>query len=476
MPNMGLTPELQKYLLWQSLMGAGQGMLAASAPSTDPRSRSMAYALSQGMGGFQQGQQQGMAGIMSAMQMQEMQRRQQMQAEQQKMKEQVAGSLFTEPQGIASTLGGGTLTESGQIIPQGYKMLGDKPVPQGIAELMRGAVLTSDNPLELAMKYLMPDKSGLIAVAKDTSLYDPLQGKEVYRASGDIKDKIGNYDPSDYTTESWSKFLQSNNPNDLVRYSKENIKEYTSTSIMINPKDNKPHVYKFNPDTNRYDMDQGIAPETMIPFGYDPERQVMVGVGSKTKSLQEVSTVPLASKNTQELPTAIQEDLNGAFDALRNLKVMDSSLSETGRFQGLISKGQVFFGANQKAIDFETARNNMKLAAQAIIKGIPSNFDVSTVIDTLPAMTLPENVNKSRVQESNKKLSNLIKNVIAYYKGTNTVIPKPIIEQARQYGINIDVISPWSGKGDPLTGSSTDKLLNNIKTWSDEDLLRELNK
>jgi len=36
-------------------------------------------------------------------------------------------------------------------------------------------------------------------------------------------------------------------------------KEFTQTTTLVSPQDGKPHVYKYNPLTDRYDIDQGLA-------------------------------------------------------------------------------------------------------------------------------------------------------------------------------------------------------------------------
>ena len=39
-------------------------------------------------------------------------------------------------------------------------------------------------------------------------------------------------------------------------------KDYTQTATLMNSKDGKPHIYKYNPKTDRYDIDQGLAPKS----------------------------------------------------------------------------------------------------------------------------------------------------------------------------------------------------------------------
>jgi len=41
-------------------------------------------------------------------------------------------------------------------------------------------------------------------------------------------------------------------------------KESTQTANLVSPKDGKAHVYKYNPQTDRYDIDQGLAPASSV--------------------------------------------------------------------------------------------------------------------------------------------------------------------------------------------------------------------
>jgi len=151
------------------------------------------------------------------------------------------------------------------------------------------------------------------------------------------------------------------------------------------------------------------------------------------------------SASLKPVPSAVQDNLMQGLQAIKALDQMEAGLSETGRLKGVLSKGQVFVGENPKAISFETARNNFRLSAQAMIKGIPSNFDVQTVIDTIPAMTLPESVNTERAKFARSVFNDLIKQSVAFYKGKGFDIPGEIIDQARLLKIDIGSVSPFTG-------------------------------
>lgn len=200
--------------------------------------------------------------------------------------------------------------------------------------------------------------------------------------------------------------------------------------------------------------------KTPVPF---PKGFTVQGVGEGGAPTQEIAfpslmgtlkggRIQLSQKGYKPLPSEAQDSLSQAFDAFDALDVMKKNMSETGVITGRVSQAQAALGFNQPAIDFDTGRNNMKLAAQALIKGIPSNFDVQTMVNTLPALGLPESVNKSREDFSRKLLKNLVKRTVAYYKGTGHNIPPGILKEAQKRGIDIGATKPWDGQGDPLEG------------------------
>lgn len=170
----------------------------------------------------------------------------------------------------------------------------------------------------------------------------------------------------------------------------------------------------------------------------------------------------------EALPQKAQDSLDQALDAFSALDKMEAGVGESGIMKGQMSAIQAALGRNDRAVEFQTGRANMKLAAQALIKGIPSNFDVQTVIDTLPDITLSEPVNKSRIRYSRGILTELVKRTIAYYKGTGYQIPDYVLAQARKAGVDIDSISPWSGQGDPLEGVATGSIADDRQAIIDE--------
>ena len=184
---------------------------------------------------------------------------------------------------------------------------------------------------------------------------------------------------------------------------------------------------------------QILTPEQLAFQRLSPEEQKK----SLTKSLVNIDM-------GQPPPPTVQETVSGALSALGQLDTMEQYINESGRVKGLWSMAGAWIGTNEDAIKFDSARNNMKLAAQSIVKGIPSNFDVQTVINTLPALWLPQATNKQRIKVSRESTKNLLYNVISFYKNTKQSFPPQVIEQAKSFGINVDDVPKWDGKGDPL--------------------------
>lgn len=147
------------------------------------------------------------------------------------------------------------------------------------------------------------------------------------------------------------------------------------------------------------------------------------------------------------LPQDAQEKINQAFTAFRALDQMAKHLDETGRIKGNIGRVTSSLGLDEGAAAFQTARKSYRLAQQAIIPGIPSNFDQQISEDTIPEIGLPENVNRQRLAFSKQEFDRLFRNTIAYYKGIGYQIPPEIIQQAKAYGVDVDSVPPWDGQG-----------------------------
>ena len=147
------------------------------------------------------------------------------------------------------------------------------------------------------------------------------------------------------------------------------------------------------------------------------------------------------------LPAEAQQSITSSVASLAALDTITKNIGKSGLFEGRVSQLGAWLGLDKKAIDFQTARDNLKVQAQAIIKGIPSNFDVETFIETLPDITKPQATNQSRAEFTRAVLKQLIADTISYYKYSGHRIPENIVTRAKQAGIDPDRIEPYNAVG-----------------------------
>ncbi len=154
------------------------------------------------------------------------------------------------------------------------------------------------------------------------------------------------------------------------------------------------------------------------------------------------------------LPQEARSAMSGAVKMYRGLDVMEQNLQGTGLQRGLIGEARYRTGigaaANKNYRDFVTARNSVMHEVQALIKGVPTEFDVSRMERTIPHPLLKNEVNIERLRYSRQMVDDLLLDTIAYHKGTGHQIPEHLVTLAKNRGINVDQISPWSQAGDPF--------------------------
>lgn len=150
----------------------------------------------------------------------------------------------------------------------------------------------------------------------------------------------------------------------------------------------------------------------------------------------------------KKLPKDAQDALGAAPSVYKSLDTMEKTVraGKTGRLRGLLSETEAFFGTDQEAVEHETARNNFRVQAQAIIKGIPSNFDIQSITKTFSHLLAPGSVNQSRINFSRQAMDDLLRANISYHIGQGYAIPDWALELAQSRGIDPDSLKPWDGK------------------------------
>lgn len=184
----------------------------------------------------------------------------------------------------------------------------------------------------------------------------------------------------------------------------------------------------------------------------------------------------------QPISQESQEQISQGFNTLRMLDILEENVGETGLLTGVASRLGVALGTDPGAIDFQTARNQLVLQAQALIAGIPSNYDVQLYERTVPQLIAPESVNRRKISTARDITKELIKDTIAFNKFTNRRIPDEIMKQAREFNIDPDKVESYGGQGDPLQNSidksmqalTTEELIGIDETSLAPDLARQL--
>jgi hypothetical protein len=149
----------------------------------------------------------------------------------------------------------------------------------------------------------------------------------------------------------------------------------------------------------------------------------------------------------QAIPPTVQDKLNSAIGMLQNLNDIRSVIGKSGWIEGLKSYTMAQLSMDDDAQKFLSATDTLAVLAQAIITGIPSDFDVQNFKKIIPSIFRPESVNRARILVLERSTKQLIRDTVSYYKGTKQEIPPEIIAQARALGVNFADIQPWNGKG-----------------------------
>ena len=107
----------------------------------------------------------------------------------------------------------------------------------------------------------------------------------------------------------------------------------------------------------------------------------------------------------------------------------DVGIPYGGWIVGITSK----LNLNPRATEFLTGKNGtLVTATSALIKGIPSDFDVQNLLKTLPSEGEGDAVNFARVKRLERVYMDIIKNYLTFYGGINYRIPPQVEVLARE--------------------------------------------
>ncbi len=135
----------------------------------------------------------------------------------------------------------------------------------------------------------------------------------------------------------------------------------------------------------------------------------------------------------ETFPPNVVESVISAFDGFKDLKMMadnyDVGIPYGGWIIGITSK----LGLNPRATEFLTGKNGtLVTSTSALIKGIPSDFDVQNLLNTLPSEGEGDAVNFARIKRLERVYSDIIKNYLSFYGGINYRVPPQVEIIARE--------------------------------------------
>jgi len=135
----------------------------------------------------------------------------------------------------------------------------------------------------------------------------------------------------------------------------------------------------------------------------------------------------------ETFPPDVVESIIGAFDGFKDLKMMSDNYDVGIPYGGWIVSIASKLGLDPRATEFLTGKNGtLVTATSALIKGIPSDFDVQNLLNTLPSEGEGDLVNFARVKRLERVYSDIIKNYLSFYGGINYRIPPQVEVLARE--------------------------------------------
>jgi hypothetical protein len=167
----------------------------------------------------------------------------------------------------------------------------------------------------------------------------------------------------------------------------------------------------------------------------------------------------------ETFPPNVVESVISAFDGFKDLKMMadnyDVGIPYGGWIIGITSK----LGLNPRATEFLTGKNGtLVTSTSALIKGIPSDFDVQNLLNTLPSEGEGDAVNFARIKRLERVYSDIIKNYLSFYGGINYRVP-PQVEIIAREMIGNEAVD------EALSTEYSQQKLNDLRSLSKEEYI-----
>ncbi|MDB4576411.1 hypothetical protein N9091_01725 [bacterium] len=133
------------------------------------------------------------------------------------------------------------------------------------------------------------------------------------------------------------------------------------------------------------------------------------------------------------IPTAVQESITSAFDGFKDLKLIVDNIDEGVPFFGGLKRITASLGLDFGATEFLTGQDGTLVSATAaLVKGIPSDFDVRNLKRILPSIAEGDTVNRVRAKRLQRVYYDIVKNALSFHSGLGNRIPQAIELRARE--------------------------------------------
>ena len=168
------------------------------------------------------------------------------------------------------------------------------------------------------------------------------------------------------------------------------------------------------------------------------------------------------------IPQPVQDSMNAAFTGFKDLKMMTDNIRVGSYITGNIRRLTSAFGIDPEATKFITGeKGTLVSSTAALIKGIPSDFDVQNLKATIPSIGQGDNTNIVRAKRLQRMYNDIIKNSLSWHAGQGYRIPKSIEVSARALIGNQAVNEALN------TNKYTTQKLADIQTMSKEEFIKE---
>ena len=167
------------------------------------------------------------------------------------------------------------------------------------------------------------------------------------------------------------------------------------------------------------------------------------------------------------IPAPAQEAITSAFGGFKDLKLIVENIDEGVPFFGGLKRITSTLGLDRGATEFLTGQDGTLVSSTAaLIKGIPSDFDVQNLKNTLPNINQGDSVNIIRAKRLQRMYNDIIKNTLAWHSGLGNRIPMSIEVMAREMIGNQAV-------DEAMSIQYTQEKLNDLRSMTKEDYIKK---